>query len=137
MIQTYSPDHYSIQHAKSHDYIQFAQREMYQRKETGYPPYYYMTLITVAHEDVMKTMKTAENIAKFLRHQLSSETKVLGPTVSPIARIKDRYRYQCMIKYRNEPSLKQTLGKILQHYQQEIEREHLLISIDNNPQMFM
>ncbi len=137
VIQTYSPDHYSIQHAKSHDYIQFAQREMYQRKETGYPPYYYMTLITVAHEDVMKTMKTAENIAKFLRHQLSSETKVLGPTVSPIARIKDRYRYQCMIKYRNEPSLKQTLGKILQHYQQEIEREHLLISIDNNPQMFM
>lgn len=137
VIQTYTPNHYSIQYAKSHDYIQFARREMFQRKETGYPPYYYMTLITIAHEDVMVTMKTANHIAKYLRHHLSSETKVLGPTVSPIARIKDRYRYQCMIKYRNEPILKQILGNILQHYEQEIAREHLFISIDNNPYMFM
>ncbi|SDH92030.1 primosomal protein N' [Alteribacillus bidgolensis] len=137
VIQTYTPDHYSIEHAKTHDYEAFSLEEMGHRKRSGYPPYYYLALVTIAHEDVVKVMQTAEKIASFLRSSFSPQTKVLGPTVSPIARIKDRYRYQCMIKYRNEPDLKSILNKIANRYQKEMATDKLFISIDMNPQMFM
>ncbi|SFE40138.1 replication restart DNA helicase PriA [Alteribacillus iranensis] len=137
VIQTYTPDHYSIQYAKHHDYEAFMLEEMGQRKQGGYPPYYYLALVTIAHEDVVQVMKTAEKIASYLKNSLSPETKVLGPTVSPIARIKDRYRYQCMIKYRNEPNLTDILNQIAARYQKEMAADKFFISIDMNPQMFM
>ncbi|SFP05910.1 replication restart DNA helicase PriA [Salibacterium halotolerans] len=137
VVQTYTPEHYSIQHAKGHDYHSFAREEMAQRKRAGYPPYYYLTLITIAHEDAAKVMKTAARIADRLRKQLSPEAGVLGPTVSPIARIKDRYRYQCMIKYKNEPELIRILNDMNAEYQKEMAEENLTISIDMEPQMFM
>ncbi|MDQ0299080.1 primosomal protein N' (replication factor Y) [Salibacterium salarium] len=137
VVQTYTPDHYSIQHAKTHDFKSFSLEEMGQRKRGGYPPYYYITLVTVAHEDITKVIKTSDKIASYLKQTLSPETKILGPTVSPIARIKDRYRYQCMIKYKNEPELINKLNEIHFHYQKEMANNHLSISIDMNPQMFM
>ncbi|MFB4162611.1 primosomal protein N' [Alteribacillus sp. JSM 102045] len=137
VIQTYTPDHYSIQHAKTHNYESFSLEEMGHRKRSGYPPYYYLALVTISNEDAVKVMQTAEKIAAFLRESFSPETKVLGPTVSPIARIKDRYRYQCMIKYRNEPNLTYVLNQIASRYQKEMATDKLFISIDMNPQMFM
>ncbi|MFB5660616.1 primosomal protein N' [Alteribacillus sp. HJP-4] len=137
VVQSYNPDHYSIQHAKEHDFPSFCLEEMGQRKRGGYPPYYYIALINVAHEDVTKVIQTSDKIAGFLKQSLSKETKVLGPTVSPIARMKDRYRYQCMIKYRNEPNVVKVLNEILNRYQKEIAGDKLFISIDMNPQMFM
>ncbi|WP_090925564.1 primosomal protein N' [Salibacterium qingdaonense] len=137
IVQTYTPEHYSIQHAKWHDFHAFAREEMVQRKRGGYPPYFYLTLITIAHEDAAKVMKTAARIADLLRKQLSPEARILGPTVSPIARIKDRYRYQCMIKYKNEPELIRILNDLNAQYQKEMAEENLTISIDMEPQMFM
>ncbi|WP_240375250.1 primosomal protein N' [Bacillus piscicola] len=137
VIQTYTPDHYSIQYAKHHDFEAFSLEEMGQRKRGGYPPYYYLVLITISHEDVVNVMKTADKVAAFLRNSLTSESKVLGPTVSPIARIKDRYRYQCMIKYRSEPKLTDILNQITKRYQKEMAADRFFISIDMNPQMFM
>ncbi|MBN3585887.1 primosomal protein N', partial [Algoriphagus aestuarii] len=42
-IQTFNPEHYSIQAARNHDYLQFYQQEIENRKLFGYPPY---TLLT-------------------------------------------------------------------------------------------
>ena len=47
VIQTYSPEHYSIELAGQQDYDQFYQKEMMIRKIHRYPPFYYLALITV------------------------------------------------------------------------------------------
>ena len=39
IIQTYNPEHYSIQAAAAHDYTAFYQEELSFRREMGYPPY--------------------------------------------------------------------------------------------------
>lgn len=64
-------------------------------------------------------------------------TRILGPAASPIAKIKDRYRYQCVIKYKRENELASLLRKIQDHYQKEMEQKQLMISIDMNPYMMM
>ncbi|MEC1678735.1 primosomal protein N' [Bacillus mojavensis] len=137
IIQTYTPSHYSIQLTKTHDYETFYQQEMAHRREQSYPPYYYLALVTVSHEEVAKAAVTAEKIAHFLKANCGADTKILGPSASPIARIKDRYRYQCVIKYKQETQISALLKKILEHYKREIEQKHVMISIDMNPYMMM
>ncbi|USK61158.1 primosomal protein N' [Peribacillus asahii] len=137
VIQTYTPEHYSIELAALQHYDSFYEREMLIRRQSHYPPYFYLVLITVSHEDVMKTVATTEKIAHYLRMHLSPHSIILGPVASPLSRINNRYRYQCLIKYKREPQLHHHLHTILEHYQQESIQHHLTISIDLNPQIMM
>lgn len=137
VIQTYTPEHYSIELSAFQDYDAFYEREMHLRRQSHYPPYYYVVLITVSHEDLMKTVSVTEKITNYLGSRLNRDSIVLGPVASPISRINNRYRYQCLIKYRREPDLNQHLRTLLEHYQKETAQNHLQISIDLNPQIMM
>jgi primosomal protein N' (replication factor Y) len=137
VIQTYTPEHYSIELSALQDYDAFYEREMYLRRQSHYPPYYYVVLITVSHEDLMKTVSVTEKITNYLGSRLNRDSVVLGPVASPISRINNRYRYQCLIKYKREPDLNLHLRTLLEHYQKETAQNHLQISIDLNPQIMM
>lgn len=137
VIQTYTPEHYSIELSALQDYDAFYEREMYLRRQSHYPPYYYVVLITVSHEDLIKTVSVTEKITNYLGSRLNRDSVVLGPVASPISRINNRYRYQCLIKYKREPDLNQHLRTLLEHYQKETAQNHLQISIDLNPQIMM
>ena len=137
VIQTYSPEHYSIELASQQDFDQFYQKEMMIRKIHQYPPFYYLALITVGHEELMKVVDVTEKISVTLSSRLSKGAHILGPVACPIPRINNKYRYQCIVKYKKEPKLTQTLKMILDHYQQDIHRTGLQISIDKNPYILM
>lgn len=137
VIQSYTPEHYSIALAAKHDYDAFYQREMRLRKMYGYPPFYYLTLITVSHQEITKAAAVTEKIAAYLRAQLSKEAIILGPVASPIARLHDRYRYQCMIKYKREANMTSALKTIIDRYQHDAAQGDLSITIDTNPYMMM
>lgn len=136
IIQTYTPEHYSIELASHHDYDHFYQHEMMMRKTHHYPPFYYLSLITVSHEQLMKVVSETEKIVKYVRSQVSNKAVVLGPAASPVPRINNRYRYQCLIKYKREPNLIKTLKTILDQYQKDT-KSGLQVSIDVNPFILM
>lgn len=136
IIQTYSPEHYSIELAGTQDYNLFYQQEMILRKMHHYPPFYYLAIITVTHEQLMGAVAATEKIAAFVRSQLSNQAVVLGPAASPISRINNRYRYQCLIKYKREPNLTKTLKTVLDQHQNNA-KNGLLVSIDVNPFILM
>ncbi|MGG3888992.1 primosomal protein N' [Metabacillus fastidiosus] len=137
VIQTYTPEHYSVQLASQYDYNLFYEKEMLIRKQHSYPPFYYLSLITISHPEVTKAASVTEQIVSFLRRELSPQTIILGPVASPIPRIKDRYRYQCMIKYKREKNLETVLKKIIEHYAQQIAKDDLIIAMDLNPNTLM
>jgi primosomal protein N' (replication factor Y) (superfamily II helicase) len=137
VIQTYSPEHYSIELAGEQDFDAFYQREMMVRKMHKYPPFYYIALITVSHEELLKVVDVTEKITKFLTSRLSKTAYILGPVASPIPRINNKYRYQCLIKYKREPNLTETLKEVLDHYGQAAHRSGLQVSIDTNPFILM
>ncbi|OZI13282.1 primosomal protein N' [Bacillaceae bacterium SAS-127] len=137
IIQTYTPEHYSIQLAGAQDYDQFYQQEMMIRKLGHYPPFYFLALVTVSHYDVLTASSITEKIADYLRSHLSPSAIILGPVASPIPRINDRYRYQCLIKYKREPKLNEGLKTILEHYTKQHKDKHLQVAIDVNPFIMM
>ena len=136
IIQTYTPEHYSIELAGTQDFDRFYQREMMARKTHSYPPFYYLSLITVSHEELITVISATEKITAFVRSRISNHAVVLGPSASPIPRINNRYRYQCLIKYKREPELFPTLKTILDQYQPNA-KSGLLVSIDVNPFILM
>ncbi|SER52940.1 primosomal protein N' [Salisediminibacterium halotolerans] len=137
LVQTYTPEHFSIQHVKEHDFLSFFDDEMRVRKAGGYPPYFFLTLVHVSAEDLEYTVQVTDRIARFLREHLSGQTLVYGPVASQIPRIKDRYRYQCMIKYKVEPKLTETLQTMMKTFEGELNRSDLAIVIDTNPNMML
>jgi primosomal protein N' (replication factor Y) (superfamily II helicase) len=137
VIQTYSPEHYSIELSGNHNYDQFYQYEMMVRKAHHYPPYYFLSIVTVTHEDLLKVISVTEKITDYLERKLSKQSIILGPVSSPLARINNRYRYQCLIKYKHEPELSNTLKEILNQYQQEMASTGLQIIVDLNPYLLM
>ncbi|MFE8699022.1 primosomal protein N' [Cytobacillus sp. FJAT-54145] len=137
VIQTYTPEHYSIELAGEQDYDRFYDREMMIRKLHQYPPFYYISLITVSHENLMKVVSVTEKITHFISSKLSKDSIVLGPVASSIPRINNRYRYQCLIKYKREPRLGEAIKTVLDQYQQEINTNGLQISVDVNPYILM
>ncbi|QAR54088.1 primosomal protein N' [Bacillus aerophilus] len=137
IIQSYTPTHYSIELTKQHDYEAFYEQEMLHRRHQSYPPFYFLAMVTVSHEEVTKAAHVTDKIVQFLKMNCAPNTRILGPAASPIAKIKDRYRYQCVIKYKRENELASLLRKIQDHYQKEMEQKQLMISIDMNPYMMM
>ncbi|MEI3606689.1 primosomal protein N' [Pseudogracilibacillus sp. SE30717A] len=136
IVQTYTPDHYSIELASKYDFETFFNHEMQIRKTFLYPPYVFLALITISHENEQNVYSVAQQIRSKLENKLHDGSFILGPSPSPIARIKNRYRYQLMIKYRHEPYLQQSINKILEDFQDERRRD-LQILIDFNPYQLM
>ncbi|GGA84179.1 primosomal protein N' [Ornithinibacillus halotolerans] len=138
IIQTYTPEHYSIQLSSQYDYKQFFLQEMHIRRKFRYPPYVFLALITVSHPNHVRAIQFTQRIVHYLSKVVQEETTtVLGPTPSPVTRVKDRYRYQCMIKYKNEPDLRRNIKKIINLYEEEMRKENLLITVDMQPYHLM
>ena len=133
VIQTYTPEHYAIELSKMQDYEPFYEREMFLRRRSGYPPYYYVALIQVSHEDVMMAAEYAGRAADWLRANLSEKVAIIGPTTASISRLQNRYRYQCLIKYKIEPNLIPVLQRLLAMYRADWIKQGILLTVDLDP----
>lgn len=135
IVQSYNPENYAIQFAKQHDYEGFYQYEMAVRHRGGYPPYYFTVKVTVSHPEEALAAKKSFQIAKQMRPILSDQALILGPTPKSIARVNNRYFYQIVIKYKQEPQLQAKLAEILETTQIDT-RHGFKIGLDNEPLQF-
>lgn len=130
IIQTYNNNHYSIVLASKHDYLSFYLEEMKIRKQLNYSPYYYIILVSISTKDYELSFKVAKKVGDYLRDNLSPTTYVLGPTMANIFRINNVYKQQCIIKYKQDNKLKQTLFNLNEHYKTN---NKVNVEIDINP----
>ena len=133
MIQTYNPDHYAIKLSQSQDYEGFYRKEMQVRHQGNYPPFFYTVLISIASKNEQTAAKFAFVVKRRLMQELHAPTIVLGPTPSSIAKVKNQYFYQILVKYKKEDKLNPLLHE-LQDEAQKIKRQGLNVYIDNEPE---
>lgn len=136
LIQTYNPEHYAIKLAQTQDYERFYGYEMRVRHAGNYPPYFYTVLISVASKKEQNAAREAFTIKRRLQQNLHASTIILGPTPSAIARLKNQYYYQILVKYKSEDNLNKLLHQI-QDSAQEIKKYGLNVYIDNEPERIM
>lgn len=134
IVQTYSPDHYSIVHAKNHDYKSFYAEEIKLRKALAYPPYTSLASLIISGTNEQEVIKLANEISQFLdsiKHKYGNVEK-LGPAAAAIARIKNRFRWQIVLKSTEEENLRKMLAAMLEKNFEG--QSNASISIDINPQ---
>ena len=116
VIQTFNPDHYSIKLSCTHDYIKFFNEEMKIRKMLSYPPYYYLTLITLKTSIYELGFTEGNKIRTYLKNKLDSSVIVLGPTMANMFKVNNVYHYQIILKYKKCDNLNEVLKYILSIY---------------------
>ena len=111
VIQTYSPDHYAIQHLPGHDYKGFFAIESEFRRALNYPPFAKLINLRFDGPKADEVEKRAKSVAAQLRQLQVREPKfnpgieVLGPAAAPIEKLRDRFRWQLLLKGKNSASL--------------------------------
>lgn len=100
IIQTYDPGHEVYQALLKGDQDGFMKDQLEERKEFGYPPYTRLIRITLKHPE----KESVKSYAKQLAWELSriSPIRILGPEEPTIAKIKNKYLQDILIKISRE-----------------------------------
>jgi primosomal protein N' (replication factor Y) len=98
IIQTMNPNHYSVQHSKTHDYEGFYNEELSYRVQLGYPPIGRIIKLEIKSADETRAAEAAKTAQNRIRHLMrGKETVLLGPAPAPIFRVRGQYRYQLLL----------------------------------------
>lgn len=102
VLQTYDPDNPVIKLAATQDYDAFAASELEIRQELGYPPYTEILKITVLDKEEVRGSSLAQRIVNFLQtlqlEHPEQELLVLGPFPAIVAKVRDLYRMNILVK---------------------------------------
>ena len=98
IVQTHSPDHYTIKTAANHDFPAFAAIELEHRRALHMPPFARTARIVVDGREEAAVRKAADAIGDALAAAAAEQKAVvLGPAPCPLERIKDRFRWHVLI----------------------------------------
>ena len=131
IIQSYTPAHYAIQAAKTHDYNTFYGKEISFRKELNLPPFCRMVALTFRGRKEEKVLKVAESLKeKFEKRSKSKKIEIIGPAPAPISRVKGMYRWNLFLKSDKVENITALLKKVLGIRKRE---GGVLITVDVEP----
>lgn len=91
VIQTYRPDHYSIQWAAKQDYNAFYEEEILYREMAQYPPVSHMLAVLVITENREEGWKLIQQLSELAGK--AQGVSVIGPSEASIGKINDCYRF--------------------------------------------
>jgi primosomal protein N' (replication factor Y) len=102
IIQTYNPEHYSIQAAARHDYEHFYRQELAFRRQQGYPPFRRLARLLYLHRNAQQCEAEAGRMAALLRHTTARlglpEIELIGPAPCFLGRLQGHYRWQLLVR---------------------------------------
>ena len=98
-VQTFQPDHLTIQLAARHDYDAFARDELQTRQRLGYPPFGRLARIVVRSQQRQKAHEAIQAVAgRLIEPARVAGITVLGPQPCPISKISRFWRYHLLLK---------------------------------------
>lgn len=108
VIQTLNPLHPVLQWASRNALEEFYENELAQRKVTAFPPFTRMVLLRFQHRNASLVQQFSLCVAENLkRYQSKMATEIFGPSEAPLARIKNLYRWQCLVKGQTVSAVRQ------------------------------
>jgi primosomal protein N' (replication factor Y) len=104
VVQTCQPRHPALVFAARHDYEGFARGELAERRRYGWPPYTRLVRAVVSARDEGAARERCGGIVDSLREGLPpGAAEILGPAPCGVARVKDRFRWHCVVKAADAP----------------------------------
>ncbi len=134
VIQTYNPEHYSIQTAARQDYESFYEEEMNYRMLMGYPPAEELLAIWMTGQSE-EHLKVAAGYLKEFTERINREGRltVIGPAAPYVSKVNDQYRQIIYVKSEDYELLVRTKDLLEQYIDMNRGFNQLRIQFDFNP----
>ncbi len=114
LIQTYHPYHYALRHASGQDYAGFYEEEIRHRQNHSYPPFVALASLLVHGTKLDQVRSDALQLRKELDTANPNRVvRVLGPAPAALARLKNEFRMQLLIKGRKRQQLRDVIDAAL------------------------
>jgi len=139
ILQTYNPQHYSIQMAREQDFVAFYTQEAKLREEMAYPPFSRLINLRLEGNSENQTLRCAREIGQIVNRVLGEGKKfrgnveVLGPTMAPLARLRGKYRCQMLLKGGNWSLLHDVAERVLNRAEEEVSLQGVKLIVDVDP----
>lgn len=132
-IQTFNPYHQILQQVSTNNYTEMYKEQLQDRWQFHYPPYYRLIKITLKHKDYTRVDTGIHWLAKSLQNVFGEH--VLGPSAPAVARIRNQYIKNLIVKIPPKQSLvktKEQLQKIKNTFEavQDFRPIRFIIDID-------
>jgi len=102
IIQTYSPDNYTIEAAAKHDYLGFYYKEIDYRRRYNYPPFSQLVRLVYSHTNEGLCRREAERLYRLILEERAREGtidfNIIGPVPTFAFRARGRYRWQLFLR---------------------------------------
>ena len=136
IIQTYNVENYSIECACAQDYKGFFEKEILVRERLLYPPFTHIGSIVLSGINDRMVYNKAVSVKKFVDNYFAgayNSIDILGPSRSLVSKIKSKYRWRIVIKYKGMEKLIDVLTKVLDNFYEKQGKNDIGISVDINP----
>ncbi|MBL7825990.1 MAG: primosomal protein N' [Saprospiraceae bacterium] len=135
MIQAFDPQHPVVQEVLQNNFEGFINRELLERKEFKYPPFYRLIHLELRHKNPQTVNAAAALFAKLLREKLGE--RVLGPVIPNIAKIRGYFGQDIMLKLEKSAPLLGHTKALLKHTSEIVTGKpgfsQVIVSIDVDP----
>ncbi len=121
-VQTYQPDHPIIQEAIDDNWQSFYRREVAERRQYKFPPFYYLLKLSVRRASAAAAMKAAASLAA----SLPKEVIVEGPAPALREKVAGKYEYQLVIKATERSRLVNIIHTLPANWSYDIDPADLL-----------
>ena len=135
LIQSYTPEHPVLIQVINNDYEKLFSTQLRERKEYQYPPFFRLIRITLKSKDYYQVDQASQWLGNALN--LSLQGSVLGPVDPSIARVRNLYHKQLLIKFLDNASrnkVKEIVVSSLKSFEAIGAYRSIRISIDVDPQ---
>jgi len=133
LIQTYYPEHYALKHAQTQNYDAFYTEEIEFRRKLAYPPFVALASILIKHTNYNYAFDNAQILKECLQKaNTDNACRILGVAPAPLARLKNEFRLQILVKAKNRAKLRETLDFAL-HDAQEKFCDLRIVNVEIDP----
>jgi len=131
LVETYYPEHYAIQHASRQDYASFYEKEAHFRRMLHYPPFTALASVIVRDKKVEHAVRWSRLLAACFAPYQERGVRILGPAPAPLARLRQEYRFQFVLKSPRRAALGKALSAALDFCaKQQIPDSAVLVDVD-------
>ncbi|MCO6501091.1 MAG: primosomal protein N' [Vicingus serpentipes] len=134
LIQTYDPYHPIVRQVIEHDYVGMYKNELIERKKFKYPPFHRLIYFTLKHRNRDVLNAGADEFTDALKEKFGN--RILGPEFPVVARIKNIYHKNIMLKVERDISIKKTRKLVMEvknKFEVNSEYKSIKITIDVDP----
>ena len=140
VIQTYQPEHYSIQTASKQDYEGFYEEEIAYRDLLRYPPVSHMMSVQIQSKDEAEGMEFSNKLRAMMEMAnnklIFGNAVFIGPAMAAISKINDVYRMAVYVKmddYEGLIAYKDMLEKYIKDQESAGRLRNITVQFDFDP----